>query len=123
VELELKAEGTGAEVRLDAIQFQEVVDAEWHIIQRKLDDCKNSGANIILSRKPIGHVATQYFAHHSIFCAGRVSEADMKQMAKTTGGVVLTSSLVEQGKLESSFSEVALNSSSKRLHDLSTMQY
>jgi T-complex protein 1 subunit eta len=33
-----------------------------------------SGANIVLSRLAIGDLATQYFADHGIFCAGRVPD-------------------------------------------------
>jgi len=91
VELELKAEGTGAEVRVeDAKEFQEVVDAEWAIIKRKLNDCLNCGANIVLSKKPIGDVATQFFADHDIFSAGRVPDEDMARLSKCTGANILS---------------------------------
>lgn len=91
VELELKAEGTGAEVRVDdPKKFQEIVDAEWSIIQRKLKECVDCGANIVLSKKPIGDIATQFFADHNVFCAGRVPDDDMGRLAKCTGGTVLT---------------------------------
>lgn len=91
VELELKAEGTGAEVRVDdPKKFQEIVDAEWNIIQRKLKECVDCGANIVLSKKPIGDIATQFFADHNVFCAGRVPDDDMGRLAKCTGGTVLT---------------------------------
>lgn len=91
VELELKAEGTGAEVRVDdPARFQEIVDAEWKIIQKKLEECIASGANIVLSKKPIGDVATQFFADRNVFCAGRVPEDDILRMAKATGAVLLS---------------------------------
>ena len=91
VELELKAEGTAAEVRVDdPSKFQEIVDAEWKIIQTKLQECVDCGAQIVLSKKAIGDVATQFFADRGVFCAGRVPEDDMARMAKATGGVVLS---------------------------------
>lgn len=91
VELELKAEGTGAEVRVeDSSKFQEIVDAEWKIIFNKLEECIKSGANIVLSKKPIGDVATQFFADQGVFCAGRVPDDDIQRMAKATGGVILS---------------------------------
>ncbi|EAY23001.1 chaperonin subunit eta CCTeta, putative [Trichomonas vaginalis G3] len=101
VELELKAEGTGAEVRVeDAKEFQEVVDAEWAIIFRKLNDCLNSGANIVISKKPIGDVATQFFADHDIFSAGRVPDEDFNRLAKCTGASILsTTSNIEAKNL------------------------
>ncbi|RNF08597.1 T-complex protein 1 subunit eta [Trypanosoma conorhini] len=89
VELELKAEKDNAEVRVkDPKQYQSIVDAEWKIIYDKMEKCAETGAKIVLSRLPIGDLATQYFADHDIFCAGRVSADDMARVALATGGVV-----------------------------------
>jgi len=92
VELELKAERLQAEVRItDPSEYQAVVDAEWTIIYNKLDKLVSVGANIVLSRMPIGDLATQYFADRDIFCAGRVKEEDMERICKATGAVMQTS--------------------------------
>jgi len=92
VELELKNEKENAEVRIeDPSEYQSIVDAEWQVIYDKLDSCVNCGANIVLSKLPIGDLATQYFADRGLFCAGRVEEADMKRVAKATGATIQTS--------------------------------
>mmetsp|Transcript_18152 Transcript_18152/g.22556 ORF Transcript_18152/g.22556 Transcript_18152/m.22556 type:complete len:489 (-) Transcript_18152:65-1531(-) len=92
VELELKSEKENAEVRItDPDQYQSIVDAEWQVIYDKLDACVNCGANIVLSKLPIGDLATQYFADRGMFCAGRVEDADLKRVAKATRGCVQTS--------------------------------
>jgi T-complex protein 1 subunit eta len=89
LELELKAERENAEVRLEnPDDFQKVVDAEWKLIYEKLDKLVACGAQIILSKLPIGDLATQYFADRGIFCAGRVPGDDILRLAKATGGVV-----------------------------------
>ena len=89
VELELKAEKDNAEVRVkDPKQYQSIVDAEWKIIYDKLEKCVESGAKIVLSRLPIGDLATQYFADRDIFCAGRVTAEDMSRVVLATGGSV-----------------------------------
>lgn len=44
----------------------------------------------MLSKLPIGDLATQYFADRNIFCAGRVHEDDLKRVCKATGAVVQT---------------------------------
>lgn len=63
LELELKSEKENAEVRIDDVAaYQSIVDAEWDIINDKLAKCATSGASIILSKLPIGDLATQYFA-------------------------------------------------------------
>lgn len=89
VELELKAEKDNAEVRVDKVsEYQAVVDAEWQIIYDKLDAITKSGANIVLSKLPIGDLATQYFADRDIFCAGRVSSDDMNRVVQSVGGSI-----------------------------------
>jgi T-complex protein 1 subunit eta len=92
VELELKSEKENAEVRIsDPSQYQSIVDAEWKVIYDKLDACVASGANIVLSRLPVGDLATQYFADRDMFCAGRVFDSDLKRVAKATGASIQTS--------------------------------
>lgn len=87
VELELKAEKDNAEVRIDQVKdYQAIVDAEWQIILNKLEAIVASGANIVLSKLPIGDLATQYFADRDIFCAGRVSSEDMDRVIQAVGG-------------------------------------
>lgn len=89
VELELKAEKDNAEVRVEQVaDYQDIVDAEWQIIFNKLEAIKASGANIVLSKLPIGDLATQYFADRNIFCAGRVAAEDMERVIKAVGGSI-----------------------------------
>lgn len=91
VELELKAEKDNAEVRVEKVgDFQDIVDAEWKIIFNKLEAINDSGANIVLSKLPIGDLATQYFADRNIFCAGRVSSEDLDRVIKAVGGSIQT---------------------------------
>jgi T-complex protein 1 subunit eta len=90
-ELELKAEKDSAEIRLEnPDDFQKIVDAEWQIIYDKLDLIVASGAKVVLSKLPIGDLATQYFADRDIFCAGRVPVNDLERVAKATGGAIQT---------------------------------
>merc|ERR550534_821632 len=92
VELELKAEKENAEVRVDNVEeYQNIVDAEWSILYDKLEQIYKSGAKVVLSKLPIGDVATQYFADRDMFCAGRVPDEDLKRTMKACGGSVQTS--------------------------------
>ena len=89
IELELKAERDNAEIRVDSVQeYQNIVDAEWQILYDKLEKIYKSGAKVVLSRLPIGDVATQYFADRDMFCAGRVVEEDLKRTMKACGGAI-----------------------------------
>lgn len=67
VELELKSEKDNAEVRVDQVsEYQAIVDAEWQIIYNKMEALYQTGAKVVLSKLPIGDLATQYvFAPHS----------------------------------------------------------
>ncbi|KAK5608419.1 T-complex protein 1 subunit eta [Crenichthys baileyi] len=92
VELELKAEKDNAEVRVKSVEeYQAIVDAEWNILYDKLEKVYQSGAKVVLSKLPIGDVATQYFADRDLFCAGRVQEEDLKRTMMACGGSIQTS--------------------------------
>jgi len=89
VELELKAEKDNAEVRIEEVgEYQAIVDAEWEIIYRKLDAIQKTGAQVVLSKLPIGDLATQWFADRNIFCAGRVPQGDLRRVVEAVGGSV-----------------------------------
>jgi len=91
IELELKAERDNAEIRVENVQeYQKIVDTEWNILYEKLDLIHKSGAKIVLSKLPIGDVATQYFSDRDMFCAGRVVEEDLKRTMKACGGAIMT---------------------------------
>lgn len=56
----MKAEKDNAEVRItDPSKYQTIVDAEWKIIYEKLDNIVKTGCQIVLSKLPIGDLATQ----------------------------------------------------------------
>ena len=89
VELELKAEKDNAEVRVQQVsEYQAIVDAEWSIIYRKLEAIVQTGAKVVLSKLPIGDLATQYFADRDIFCAGRVPADDLQRVVQAVGGSI-----------------------------------
>eukprot|EP01114_Cavostelium_apophysatum_P004342 TRINITY_DN1455_c0_g1_i2.p1 TRINITY_DN1455_c0_g1~~TRINITY_DN1455_c0_g1_i2.p1 ORF type:complete len:564 (-),score=194.85 TRINITY_DN1455_c0_g1_i2:30-1721(-) len=91
LELELKSEKENAEIKIeDPSAYQSIVDAEWNIIYGKLDKIVKSGAQIVLSRLAIGDLATQYFADRGLFCAGRVTDDDLRRVCKATGAAVQT---------------------------------
>ncbi|KAK0408988.1 hypothetical protein QR680_004279 [Steinernema hermaphroditum] len=91
IELELKAEKENAEVRIASVEeYQKVVDAEWDILYNKLEQIHKSGAKVVLSKLPIGDVATQWFADRDMFCAGRVPQEDLDRTMASCGGAVLT---------------------------------
>ena len=100
VELELKSEKENAEVRIsDPDDYQSIVDAEWKIIYDKLALCVECGANVVLSKLPIGDLATQYFADRGLFCAGRVAADDLGRVCKATGATLKVADIDDDGAL------------------------
>lgn len=89
VELELKSEKDNAEVRVEQVsEYQAIVDAEWQIIFNKMEALYQTGAKVVLSKLPIGDLATQYFSDRDIFCAGRVAAADLDRVCTATGASI-----------------------------------
>lgn len=91
IELELRAERENAEVRVKSVdEYQKVVDTEWNILYDKLVALHKAGVKIVLSKLPIGDVATQWCADRDMFCAGRVPEEDLRRTQKACGGRIHT---------------------------------
>ncbi|VDD76212.1 unnamed protein product [Mesocestoides corti] len=91
IELELKAEKENAEIRLNTVEeYEKVVQAEWSVLYEKLSILHKAGVKIVLSKLPIGDVATQFFADRDMFCAGRVPEEDLKRTQMACGGSIQT---------------------------------
>uniref|UniRef100_A0A0K0FVD4 T-complex protein 1 subunit eta n=1 Tax=Strongyloides venezuelensis TaxID=75913 RepID=A0A0K0FVD4_STRVS len=91
IELELKSEKDNAEVRVDnVVDYQNVVDAEWTILYNKLIKLHEAGVDVVLSKLPIGDVATQWFADRDMFCAGRIPTEDIERTIAACGGTLLT---------------------------------
>ncbi|RXM27308.1 T-complex protein 1 subunit eta [Acipenser ruthenus] len=81
-----------AEVRMKSVEdYQAIVDAERNILYDKLEKIYKLGAKVVLSKLPIGDVATQFFPDRDQFCAGRVQEEDLMRTMTTCGGSIQTS--------------------------------
>ena len=90
-ELEWQAEKDNAEIRLtDPEKFKDIVNAEYKIILGKLEKIVTAGATVVLSNKSIGDLATQYFADHKVFCAGRVLDEDMKRISTCSSARIIS---------------------------------
>merc|ERR1711916_306569 len=71
VELELKAEKDNAEIRIDDVsEYQRIVDAEYRIIGEKMDNIVATGANVILSKLPIGDLRRSFSPTRGSFAPG-----------------------------------------------------
>lgn len=103
LELEWKSEMENGEMRISsADEYARVVAAEWKLITDQLDALIQAGANVVLSTLPVGDYATQYFAKHNVFSAGRVPEMEAQRVVRAFGGRIVSSvSLVSSRTLGS----------------------
>ena len=85
VELELKSEKDNAEVRVDQVsEYQAIVDAEWQIIYNKMEEVYKTGAKVVLSKLPIGDLATQYVSLNPSRVASILNYTDTLQTATSS---------------------------------------
>ncbi|RSL62042.1 putative T-complex protein 1 subunit eta [Fusarium duplospermum] len=89
VGLELKPEKDNAEVHVEQVsEYQAIMDTEWQIIYKKLETVYQIGAKVVLSKLPIGDLATQFFADRDVFYASHVATKDMERVVQATGAMV-----------------------------------
>jgi len=60
------------------------------LLYEKLERMHSAGVKVVLSKLPIGDVATMWFADRDMFCAGRVPEEDLRRVLAACGGSLLT---------------------------------
>jgi thermosome len=111
--LEIEKTEMSAEIRIsDPQQMQRFLEEENKMLKDMVDKIVASGANVVLCQKGIDDVAQHYLANSNMLAARRIGESDMNNLAKATGGRVLTNidelsasdlgsaSLVEERKVE-----------------------
>ena len=96
VELELKSEKDNAEVRVEQVsEYQAIVDAEWQIIYNKMEAIHKTGAKVVLSKLPIGDLAThilrieifsvlEEYPPTILIALSKPQEAPFNQLARTS---------------------------------------
>jgi len=74
----------------DPSQLQKFLDQEEQMIRDMVEQVKKSGATVLFCQKGIDDLAQHYLAKAGIFALRRVSEKDMKKLAKATGASILS---------------------------------
>lgn len=94
-------------------QMQRFLDEENSILKSMVDKISSAGANVVICQKGIDDMAQYYLSKAGILAVRRANESDMNNLAKSTGGRVLTdleeiasddlgyANLVEERKIES----------------------
>jgi thermosome len=89
--LEIEKTEMSAEIRIsDPHQMQMFLEEENRMLKSMVDKVSASGANVLLCQKGIDDLAQHYLAKAGILSVRRVKESDMNNLAKATGGRVLS---------------------------------
>jgi thermosome len=89
--LEIEKTEMSAEIRIsDPQQMHMFLEEENRMLRSMVDKITASGANVLLCQKGIDDLAQHYLAKEGILAVRRVKESDMNNLAKATGGRVLS---------------------------------
>ena len=90
-EIEIKKTEIDAKIEITSPdQLQAFLDQEEKMLKDMVDKVANSGANVLICQKGIDDVAQHFLAKKGIYAVRRVSDSDMKKIAKATGGKVVS---------------------------------
>ena len=89
--LEIEKPEMSAEIRIsEPQQMHMFLEEENRMLKSMVDKVSASGANVLLCQKGIDDLAQHYLAKEGIVAVRRVKESDMNNLAKATGGRVLS---------------------------------
>ncbi len=90
--IEVRETETDAEINIsDPTQLKGFVEEEEKQLKEMVEALDKAGANVVLCQKGIDDMAQHYLAKKGIFAIRRVSTSDLDNLAKATGGNIVTS--------------------------------
>jgi|TARA_B100001964_G_scaffold166117_1_gene182443 thermosome len=89
-EIEIKKTEIDANIQIKTPdQMQGFLDQEEKMLQDMVNRITNTGANVVLCQKGVDDVAIHFLAKKGVYAVRRVSESDMKKIAKATGAKIV----------------------------------
>ncbi|MBU90748.1 thermosome subunit [Candidatus Woesearchaeota archaeon] len=89
-EIEIKKTEIDAKIEIKTPdQMQGFLDQEENMLKKMVEQITATGANVILCQKGVDDVAIHFLAKKGVYAVRRVSESDMKKIAKATGAKVV----------------------------------
>ena len=89
-EIEIKKTEIEANIEITSPdQLQAFLDQEEKMLRDMVEQIANSGANVLITQKGIDDVAQHFLSKKGIYAVRRVSDSDMKKIAKATGGNIV----------------------------------
>ena len=88
-EIEIKKTEFEANIQIKSPdQIQAFLDQEENMLKDMVEKITATGANVVLCQKGVDDVAVHYLAKKGVYAVRRVTESDMKKIAKATGAKV-----------------------------------
>lgn len=89
-EIEIKKTEVDANIEItNPAQLQSFLDQEEKMLKDMVTKVVNTGANVLICQKGIDDVAQHFLAKSGIYAVRRVSDSDMKKIARATGGKIV----------------------------------
>jgi len=89
-EIEIKKTEIDANIQIKTPdQMQGFLDQEEKMLQDMVEKITYSGANVVICQKGVDDVAIHFLAKKGVYAVRRVSESDMKKIAKATGANIV----------------------------------
>src|SRR3989344_3377386 len=90
-EIEIKKTEIDANIEITSPdQLQAFLDQEEKMLKDMVEKIAATGANVLVCQKGIDDVAQHFLSKRGIYAVRRVSDSDIKKIAKATGGKVVT---------------------------------
>jgi len=90
-EIEIKKTEIDANIEITSPeQLQAFLDQEEKMLKDMVEQIANTGANVLVCQKGIDDTAQHFLSKKGIYAVRRVSDSDMKKIAKATGGNVVS---------------------------------
>ncbi|MFH0867909.1 MAG: thermosome subunit alpha [Candidatus Woesearchaeota archaeon] len=89
-EIEIKKTEIDARIEIKTPdQMQGFLDQEENMIKKMVEQITATGANVVLCQKGVDDIAVHFLAKSGVYAVRRVSDSDMKKIAKATGAKVV----------------------------------
>jgi thermosome len=90
IAFEIKKTEVDARIQInDPTQLQVFLDEEETMLRKMVEKIKKSGANVLICQKGIDDIVQYLLAKEGIYAVRRVSEKDIKKLAKATGARII----------------------------------
>ena len=89
-EIEIKKTEIDASIQIKTPdQMQGFLDQEEKMLKDMVEKITYTGANVVLCQKGVDDLAIHFLAKKGVYAVRRISESDMKKLAKATGGTIV----------------------------------